>query len=200
MNRRQWVVAAGALSSLAGCASLRTAQCEVATFGAWPTGRPPGTYAFDRLPSQQAQVHDSEQIEALARPALEAAGFKAAAPDSPPDFLVQLAARITRFERNPWDDPLWWRGAYGGWHVRPWGSPYWGLGRRIDSPRYEREVAILVRDRRTGEPLYEARASSDGLTEGASTYIRALFDAALKDFPGVSSTPHTVSVPLITVP
>jgi hypothetical protein len=196
MNRREWSLAAASVLALSGCAGLRTVECEVTTFGTWPADRPRGTYAFERLPSQQAQGRDSDQLEAWARPALEAAGFRPVAAGTAPDVLVQLGARITRFERSPWDDPLWWRGGYGGWHVRPWGGPYWGLGRRYDAPRYEREVAILLRDRQTGEPMYEARASSDGFTIGVNAYIQALFAAALREFPAVKPSPHSVTVPL----
>ena len=39
------------------------------------------------------------------------------------------------------------------------------------SPRYDREVAVLIRDRASGKPLYEARASSDGITRSDSTLL-----------------------------
>ena len=196
MNRRGWMGLVSVCLALSGCAGVRTVTCEVSTFGHWPAQRAPGTYAFERLPSQQAQGQDSDQLEAWARPALQAAGFTPAASGAEPEFLVQLGARVTRFDRSPWDDPLWWRGGYSPWRFRPWGGPYWGWGRRAESPRYEREVAVLLRDRRTGEPLYEARASNDGFSEGVSTYLSALFIAAMKDFPAVLPNPHEVSVPL----
>ena len=196
MNRREWALGTVSVLVLPGCAGLHSLECEVRTFGTWPAGRPPGRYAFERLPSQQAQSRDSAEVEAWAQPALEAAGFRATTAGVAPDVLVQLGARITRFERGVWDDPLWWRGGYGRWYAKPWGGPYWGWGHRFDTPRFEREVAILLRDRASGEPLYEARASSDGFSQGVCTYISALFAAALKDFPAVNATPHTVSVPL----
>ena len=40
--------------ALAGCASLNVLDAEVSSFSRWPAGRAPATYAFERLPSQQA--------------------------------------------------------------------------------------------------------------------------------------------------
>jgi hypothetical protein len=60
---------------------------------------------------------------------------------------------------------------------------------------YEREVAVLLRDRASGKPLFEARASSDGYTQGAEL-LQAMFDAALKDFPATGLNPRSVTVPL----
>lgn len=75
-------------------------------------------------------------------------------------------------------------------------GPYWGGGLFADSPRYEREVAVLIRDRASGQPLYETRASSDGLTRGDTAIVRAMFAAALKDFPATGVQPRTVAIPL----
>ena len=53
-HRLLCVAALAGAALLSGCATLRSIDTSVATFGAWPAGTPPGTYAFDRLPSQQA--------------------------------------------------------------------------------------------------------------------------------------------------
>ncbi|HEY0584656.1 MAG TPA: DUF4136 domain-containing protein, partial [Pseudoduganella sp.] len=74
-------------SLLAGCASLNTLQAQVASYGTWPAQRKPGTYAFERLPSQQARADAQQRLEDAARPAIEAAGFTAAAPGEAPDVL-----------------------------------------------------------------------------------------------------------------
>jgi hypothetical protein len=123
---------------------------------------------------------------------LEAAGFRPAATGATPEVTVQVGGRVTRTDRAPWDDPLWWRGGFGYWRHGPWTGPYWGAGMHTDSPRYEREVALLIRDRASGQPLYETRASSDGLTRGDAAIVRAMFDAALKDFPAAGVNPRTV--------
>ena len=81
---------------LAGCASLNTVTSEVATYGDWPAGRAAGRYAFERLPSQQAQPQRQAELEAAAARALELAGFSAAGDASQADVIVQLGARITR--------------------------------------------------------------------------------------------------------
>ncbi len=178
---------------LAGCASLRTVQCEVATYGDWPAARAPGTYAFERLPSQQARAADSELLEASARPALEKAGFRPAAAGQEPDVLVQVGARDNVVAVQPWDDPLWWRGGFGGWRYGPWGSPRWGAALRYEVPRYERQVALLIRDRTSGKPLFEARASSES-GRSDRQLLAALFTAALVDFPHLGVNPRQVDV------
>jgi hypothetical protein len=66
------------------------------------------------------------------------------------------------------------------------------------TPRYDREVAVLIRDRASGKPLYEARASSEGFQRNAGPVLLPLFSAALTDFPATSANPRRVSVPLPT--
>ena len=182
---------------LTGCAGVGSVSSEVSSYGEWPKGQAPGTYAFERLPSQQARAQEQDALEAAARPALEAAGFKPAPAGTEPQVLVQVGARITRTDRSPWDDPLWWRGSFGHWRYGPWPGPSWRLGMRVDSPRYDREVALLLRDRVSGKPVYEARASNDGFSNGSSQLLAAMFAAALKDFPAVGLNPRTVVVPVV---
>lgn len=196
-RRLRAVLAAGmATATLAGCAGLSTLSSEVASYGEWPQGHAAGTYAFERLPSQQARAQQQDALEAAARPALEAAGFKPAPAGSEPQVLVQVGARVTLADRSPWDDPLWWRGSFGYWRYGPWPGPSWRLGLRMDSPRYDREVAVLLRDRATGKPVYESRASNDGYSTGNAALLAAMFAAALKDFPATGLNPRTVVVPL----
>lgn len=73
-------------------------------------------------------------------------------------------------------------------------SHYRGL--RADwSTRHERNVALLLRDRTTNTPLYEAHAQTEGGTSGDSTLIEAMFEAALQDFRALGATnPRRVSV------
>jgi hypothetical protein len=65
-----------------------------------------------------------------------------------------------------------------GWYPYGW-YPY-GWGPRWDS--YEREVALLIRDRKTGTLLYEARANNSGPSAAIDYLLPAMFEAALKDF------------------
>ena len=192
------VLAAGVL---AGCASLNSVDSDVSSYGTWPAGRAPGSFAFERLPSQEAQGERQGQLELAARGALEKAGFTQASDAASADVTVQLGARVTRYDSSPWDDPFWWRwggphfgafpGRYPGWY-----HPYLGFGSTYSTPRYDREVALLIRDRRSGAPLYEARATSDGYSVGDNTLLAAMFEAALKDFPTPAVNPRRVSIPL----
>ena len=196
---RRRLLAALALSStawLAACGTLSQLGADVSTYGEWPAGRPPGSYAFERLPSQQANAEATAALEAAAMPALAAAGFTPVAASAEPAVLVQVGARVNRSERSPWDDPLWWGGGFGGWRHGPWRGPNWGASLRIESQRYEREVALLIRDRASNKPLFEARASSEGFDSRATPVLKPLFAAALLDFPKTGINPRRVRVPL----
>jgi hypothetical protein len=185
---------------LAGCASLNSIDTDVSSYGTWPAGRAPGSFAFERLPSQQAQGERQSALEAAARDALEKAGFSHAADPASADVTVQLGARITRYDISPWDDPFWWRWNYAGWrypgYYPGWYHPYYGFGASYSAPRYDREVAVLIRDRRTGAPLYETRAVSDGYSAGDAALLSAMFEAALKDFPTPAVSPRRVTIPM----
>jgi hypothetical protein len=150
-------------------------------------------------------------LEDAARPALESAGFQPAPEGSVADVTIQLGARITAYDRSPYDDPFWYGYPY--WHRpfgygrfgRPywgpywgpyggpgWGYGYWGWG---SFPIYQREVAVLIRDKRSGEPLFESRGQSEGTSSAVGTLLPAMFIAALKDFPsGGPTNPRRVTV------
>ena len=209
LTRRLFTLAAIAGAAvLSGCASLHSVSSEVASFGTWPADQVPGTYSFDRLPSQQSNLQRSQSLEAAAAQALATAGFKPAPEGTKASFTVQIGARIERFERSPWDDPLWMPGLYRGYPYPGWYAPYgpggpygpfwrpWGL----EPDRYEREVALLIRDGAAGKPLYEARATNGGATQGGDRMLAAMFDAAMKDFPHANERRHTVTVELPLVP
>jgi len=197
---------------LAGCATLNSVDTSVATFGAWPADVRPGTYAFDRLPSQEKNLQRQQSLENAAAGALASAGFRPAAEGAKPDVMVQIGARTERFEQAPWDDPFWWGGprrfGYRGWApygaYGPWG-PY-GLRHGVWAPFppepdvYLHEVALLIRDANTGKALYETRASTDGYSSGGDRLLAAMFDASMKDFPRTDDTAHTVRVELPLVP
>ena len=186
-----WLLAAALLG---GCATVRTLSTEVSSFGEWPADRAAGTYVFGRLPSQQAQPETSQILESAARGALEKAGFKPVEAGKEPSVLVQVGARDARQMVSPWDDQLWWRGGFGYWRYGPWMSPRWGLNMRYDAPRYEQQVAVLVRDRASGKPLYETRAAVESNLRADDAVFGALFEAALMDFPHQGMNPRQVVV------
>jgi hypothetical protein len=197
MKSMTTALALGLALLLSGCAAMRSVSSEVSSFGEWPSDRRPGTYAFERLPSQQARAAETEALEAAASGALRKAGFTPVAAGQQPDVLVQVGASDARvIAVHPWDDPLWWRGGFGYWRYSPWVSPRWGLGMRYDVPRYERQVGVLIRDRASGKPLYESRASSEGNLPAEGAVLGAMFEAALMDFPKLGMNPRRVVVEL----
>ena len=196
-----WSMAA--LAVLAGCGTLQDLSSDVSSFSRWPSERRPASYAFERLPSQQAQPEQQEQVEAAAKPAIEAAGFSPAADAGHADVTVTLGARITPVDRLAYGDPLWWGPAfhqpfaYGARSRFFWGPGwYYGWGPRWSDYGYQREVALLIRDRASGQPLYEARASSEGYVPMATTALPAMFSAAMRDFPRGAPEAHPVTVEL----
>ena len=179
--------------ALAGCATMNEMSADVSTFGEWPAGRAPGTYAFERLPSQQLRADRARLIEDSARRALDGAGFTPAAEGQASEYVVQLGARVSATEAY-YDDPFWWRGGlYAHRFARPW--PYYGFGLGMPTVTYEREVALLIRDRKSGQPLYETRASNDGGSPSMASLLPAMFEAAMKDFPAGSVTPPARTTP-----
>lgn len=170
-----------AAAALAGCASLNQLNSDVSSYSRWPADRKPASYAFERLPSQEARADTQQKLEDAARGALQAAGFTAAdARDA--EYIVQLGARVNANDRSIYDDPFWWRG---GLYYGRYGRGFWGpgFGAGFSSPTYEREVAVLIRDRKSGQPLYEARASNDGASPSIESLLPAMYEAAMKDFP-----------------
>lgn len=195
-------LALAAAIALSGCASLNQVSSDVVGYGAWPAGRAPGgSYVFERLPSQQAELTLQQQLEDAAR-----AGFTPAADPAQAGVSVQIAMRNMRFERldyswGPWGGP--WGPAwtvpgrrYPGFWGSPWGPPWWGPA--YGTPWYEREVSVIVRERSGGQVLYEGRARSDGALSGGGALFEAMFRAALADFPQGNPSPRRVNVPLGT--
>ena len=193
---------------LSGCAGMNNVESEVTSFGQWPADRKPAAFTFERLPSQQEHPERQQILEDAARGAVEAAGFRVAADANTADYLMQLGARITL--NDPWvyNAPLFWgpgfrpgfgHGRYGRVGYGP--GPYWGgrgfwgpgWGPMYDSPTYDREVALLIRDNKTGKLLYETRASSSGYTASIDGVLPAMFEAAMKDFPNGGPNPRNVT-------
>lgn len=179
-----------------GCASFATLPTEVATFGRWPEGRSPGAYVFDRLPSQSERGDAQALLEAAAAPALEQAGFRIANGVVQADVRVEVQMRLLRVDLPPWPHPGWFGMGWGIGAAGPGDAWLFGLGLHGGAPRYEREVLVLIREMGSGQVLYEARAASEGATPGDAGIFRAMFQAALSDFPATRSAPRKVSTPL----
>lgn len=196
------LLAAAAL--LAGCALPLRLEHEVRSQAAWAdAGRPAAgdRYVFERLPSQRSgdAAREQEALESLAEPVLASHGLRraeAAAGGAAAPWGVQIVARSVRYPHAPWDPPeprpgwiphgqiMVGRGVVGSiglqWHTRP--------------PYYVRELALTVRDRRSGEVVYETRATQDGPWADAPTLWRALLQAALDGFPAPPPGPRRVVV------
>ncbi len=181
---------------LGGCAGLDTVAVDVSSQGAWTPDRKPGSYAIERLPSQQANAAEQERIEAAAVPALQAAGFRAAPADQA-DYLVQVGARVFEVvRRDPFAHSLFWRHDW--WHYGGYRPLFYGPGlgyRGDDFPDYQRETAILIRDRRSQQIVYETRATQSSRWSSPAL-LPALFEASMKDFPLPAISPRSVTVAL----
>lgn len=181
-----------------GCATQVTS--DVSTFGHWAADRPPDTYVFERLPSQQTQP-EQQRMEDAARGALETAGFKPAADAASASVTVLLGTRLIASYFSPFDDPIWWRSGLAGPRFGHRG--FVGLGRGFawgsddTLRRYAREVTVLIRDRRSGEVVYETHASSEGALPLTPALLTAMFEAALAPFPGTDVKARSVTTPLV---
>jgi len=186
-----------AAAALTACASLNELSSDVSTYSLWPADRKPATYTFERLPSQQAHAQQQQLLEDAAHRAMEQAGFTLATDPQAADVTVTLGARVTANERSPYDDPFWWRGGLYGYRFyggRPYYRgfyPHFGYP-FYDTPTYEREVAMLIRDRKSGQPLYEARVTNDGYSSSINSLLGAMFAAGMKDFPRGGANPRRV--------
>lgn len=184
-----------AAAVLSGCASFNQLQSDVSSYSRWPADRKPASYTFERLPSQEARPETQQKLEDAARRPIESAGFTVASDPKAAEYIVQLGARVDANERSLYDDPFWWRGGFYYGHYGRYGRGFWGpgFGASFYTPTYEREVAVLIRDRASGQPLYEARASNDGASPSIDSLLPAMFAAALKDFPNGGVNPRKVT-------
>lgn len=196
---RRLCLALGLAAALAagGCATQITS--DVSTFGHWAADRRPDTYVFERLPSQQTQP-EQQRMEDAARSALEDAGFKPAADAASANVTVLLGTRLIASYFSPFDDPIWWRS---GWTRPRFGhAGFVGVGHGWafipddTLRRYTREVTVLIRDRQSGEVVYETHASSEGALPLTPALMTAMFEAALAPFPGTDVKARSVTTPL----
>lgn len=194
-----WILALNL--AMAGCTSLNTLSSDVQSFGQWPADRKPGTFAFERLPSQQARADLQQLLETAALPALEAVGFKLTPDPKAAEYLVQLGARTAPNKQFRGDPFYAWQGIpYTYPANKAYRHPY-GYGRGlwivpVGTPSYEREVVVLIRDPKLGANLYESHAISDGPSANLIGLLGPMFTAALKDFPSTNPSRRRVTTPI----
>lgn len=189
MLRIFFLMAALLLST--GCSSLRVIDSDVTTFALWPAAAPVSGagYRFERLPSQQllparnlGMELPQDQLEALAREALNKVGLV----NNPADaaFDVQVSATARKIQRQASQGRF-----MGGPSVAVGGGTAGGfVGFSLplmvyEPPLYLREVSLVVRDARSHAVLYETRATHDGIWADARAVLPAMLAAALQGFP-----------------
>ena len=176
------LLAASAL--LGGCAGMRIVDSQVSAIASAPAGLQlqGARYRFERLPSQanNAEIGLAEQ---QAEQAMAAVGL--VRDDAQAQLSVLVGLQSSAYVYDPYFRP-----GYSPW--RPSGSlmlgrggPYgWGWGMHLPPPTdYRREVSLVMRDLRSGQVVYETRASHSGVWNDSEVIFATLFKAALANFP-----------------
>jgi hypothetical protein len=195
------LLAAASLALLGGCGTMNSVSADVSSFGQWPEGRAPSRYAFERLPSQQANPDFQSRVEAAARPALARKGFVAVDTPEQAEVLVQVAAQARTVQSPYYSDP--WGRRYDGRFFGGLGfGGLWGgrgglgFGMNFEPPISQMQVDVLIRDKRNTQTLYETHAVHQRAGGIIESLLAPLFDAALKDFPARAISPRVVTVPI----
>lgn len=194
-------MAALALSWLTGCASMRLIDSDVVSVAAAPPGMSlqGAKYRFERLPSQ---VHNPEAglAEQQAQAAMTAVGL--VRDDAAASLSVMVGFSGTQYLADPWGRPLGtgWTPygsiAVGSGFGRNFGSHVGlGVGMRFPPPtQYRREVSVVMRDLKSGQVVYETRASHAGPWSDSVPIFATLFQAALANFPNPPAGPRRVNI------
>jgi hypothetical protein len=196
-------LAALSLSFLTGCTSMRLIDSDVVSVAAVPPGLSlqGAKYRFERLPSQ---VHNPEAglAEQQAQAAMTAVGL--VRDDANASLSVMVGFSGTQYHADPWGRPLGsgWT-PYGSIGVgsgfgRGFGSHIGlGVGMRFPPPtHYRREVSVVMRDLKSGQVVYETRASHAGPWGDSEPIFATLFQAALANFPHPPAGPRRVNIEL----
>lgn len=176
---------------LTGCAGGYLLDNNVQSFSNLTALPAQPTYRFERLPSQQDP--SQAQLEAMADAALQKAGLRR--DDANPRYSVQVGAQLQRV-LSPWASP--WDG-WGGWGGIGWAHRGVGLGfgfpfGRMESPWYQRDVSIIIRELPSNRAIYETRASNAGPWMDNTAVFPVMFQAALQGFPTPPPGPRRVDI------
>lgn len=185
---RLFAAVLGAAILLSGCAGGYLLDSQVQSFSSLTALPSPATYRFERLPSQ---VQDPNQpaIEAMADPALHKAGLRR--DDAAPRYSVQVsgnAQRVLSPYADPWDH---WGFGFGGRGVG------FGFGRpfgRMESPWFQRQVSVIVRELSSNKVVFESHATNDGPWLDNRSVLPIMFEAALQGFPNPPPGPRRVDI------
>ena len=181
---------------LTGCAGMRVVDSQVLAVANVPPGvqLQGARYRFERMPSQTGNP-EAGLAEQQAEQALAAAGL--VRDDAAAQISVLVGFQGTQYLADPWGSP--YPGPYGSVSIGrgvPWGSGVgFGMGMRFPPPtHYRREVSLILRDLRSGQVVYETRASHDGPWSDSTTIFATLFKAALANFPNPPAGPQRVNI------
>ena len=201
IRRLSVALAVLSLSFLTGCASMRLIDSDVVSVAAAPPGMSlqGAKYRFERLPSQ---VHNPEAglAEQQAQAAMTAVGL--VRDDAAASLSVMVGFSGTQYQADPWGRPLGtgWTPygsiAIGSGFGRNFGSHVGlGVGMRFPPPtHYRREVSVVMRDLKSGQVVYETRASHAGPWSDSVPIFATLFQAALANFPNPPAGPRRVNI------
>jgi hypothetical protein len=196
-------LAALALTVLTGCASMRLIDSDVVSVAAAPPGMnlQGAKYRFERLPSQ-AHNPEAGLAEQQAQAAMTAVGL--VRDDAHGQLSVMVGFSGSSYLADPWGRPLgpgWsphgsiaigtgWGGGFGS-HIGL------GMGMRFPPPtHYRREVSLIMRDLKSGQVVYETRASHSGPWSDSMPIFSTLFQAAMANFPNPPTGVRRVNIEL----
>jgi hypothetical protein len=174
-----------ATALLAGCASTLRMDNTVQSFSALSEVPAAAGYRYERLPSQR-QDPAQPPLEAITDVALARVGLRR--DDAAPVYTVQVWSRM-QYAVSPWAQPRF--GGWSGWGGVGLGS-HRGMGMGmgigfpiggIDSPWYQREVGLILREAASGRVVYETHAFHEGYWIDPARAWPVMVEAALQGFP-----------------
>jgi hypothetical protein len=188
-----WLAAALAT----GCAGVMRIDNQVKTHTQWPSGAlPTGQvhYRFERLPSQTSAdtAPPQAELEAWVAQALRRAQWAPAQPGQPARWQVQVGAHTTELDRAPWE-----RSPHTTWiHSLPWKgqTPRQGGFMVVETPYFQRQLSVVVRDTQTAQVVYETTAFHDGRWRDSPALWQAMADAALEGFPRPAQAQRQINI------
>ncbi len=196
MKRLATLLTLALAALLTGCAGMRVVDSQVLAVANVPPGvqLQGAKYRFERLPSQAGNP-EAGLAEQQAEQALAAVGL--VRDDAAAQLSVLVGFQGTQYLADPWGYP--YPGTYGSISIGrgvPWGSGVgFGMGMRFPPPtQYRREVSMILRDLKSGQVVYETRASHDGPWSDSTTIFATLFKAALAHFPTPPAGPQRVNI------
>lgn len=173
---------------LGGCATTRVIDSQVRSFAGVTLPAQPASYRFERLPSQNFQIHVQDQLETIAQPLLESVGLRKA--DTEPQFALVIKATVDAIE-NPAFSRSWKRQQ---WLERDRLLLFPPMGLMLEPPWYRYSVSLLLRDIASSQTVFESSAQHIGPWSDTQQLLPAVIRAALSDYPRAQPQTHTVFI------